>query len=165
MNISFTSVADDRLIVSSRDTLVRRAGSLVGPSDAEDVVQDAFERALRARSVRSDGDPRPWLNRITRNVAYDRLRARNRAAVLAPAEPEDVESAEGAVVRRESAVELGNVLQALSPALRRTIVLHDLEGYTNREIAALDGVAYQTVRTRLFRARRAMRDALRPVHS
>jgi RNA polymerase sigma-70 factor (ECF subfamily) len=161
MNTSFTSVADDRMIRSSRASLVRRARTLVGPADAEDVVQDAFERALRARSVRSDGDPRPWLNRITRNVAYDTLKSRARAAAV-PAAP-DAESAERIVVRHETAAELDGVLQRLSPALRRTIVLHDLQGYTNAEIASLEGVPYHTVRTRLFRARRSMRDALAPV--
>jgi len=162
MNMSFTSVADDRLILSSRDGLVRRARYLVGPADAEDVVQDAFERALRARTIRADGDPRPWLNRITRNVAYDTLKSRARATVLAPAPP-NAESAERTVLRHESATELGGALQTLPAVQRRTIVLHDLEGYSNHEIASLDGVSYQTVRTRLFRARRAMRDALRTV--
>ena len=51
-------------------------------------------------------------------------------------------------------------LRGLPSAQRRTIVLHDVAGYTNREIAALDAIPYHTVRTRLFRARRAMRDAL-----
>ena len=161
MNTSFTSVADDRMIRSSRETLVRRARTLVGPADAEDVVQDAFERALRAGSVRSDGDPRPWLNRITRNVAYDTLKSRARTAAV-PAAP-DAESAEHAVVRHETAAELDDALQSLSPALRRTIVMHDLQGYSNHEIASLDGVSYHTVRTRLFRARRSMRDAFAPV--
>jgi RNA polymerase sigma-70 factor, ECF subfamily len=59
--------------------------------------------------------------------------------------------------------ELGGALQTLAPAYRRTIVLHDLEGYSNSEIASLDGVPYHTVRTRLFRARRAMREKLLPV--
>jgi RNA polymerase sigma-70 factor (ECF subfamily) len=162
MDMSFTAVADDRLIFSSRAGLVRSASRLVGPADAEDVVQDAFERALRARTVRAETDPRPWLNRITRNVAYDALKSRSRTTVAAPAIP-DAESAEHAVVRHETAAELDVALQQLSPALRRTIVLHDLQGYSNHEIASLDGVSYHTVRTRLFRARRSMRDALAPV--
>ena len=162
MNMSFAAVADDRFLLSSRDGLVRRARTIVGPADAEDVVQDAFERALRARTVRSDGDPRPWLNRIARNVAYDALRARARALTFVPHHA-DAESADRAVLRKEAVAELGGVLDMLPAVQRRTIVLHDVEGYSNHEIASLDGVLYQTVRTRLFRARRAMRDALRPV--
>jgi RNA polymerase sigma-70 factor (ECF subfamily) len=155
-------VIDDGFIHSFRGSLVNRASHLVGPADAEDVVQDAFERALRARTVRSDGDPRPWLRRITRNVAYDTLRSRARRLALAPP-ANDEESAERTVVRHESMAELSGSLRTLAPAYRRTIVLHDLEGYSNAEIASLEGVPYHTVRTRLFRARRAMRDKLLPV--
>ena len=157
--ISFKSLADDRLILSSRERLVATARRLVGAADAEDVAHDAFERALRARTVRSDGDPRPWLNRITRNVAYDTLRSRARRAALSVA-PRDEESAERTVVRQETRTEIGAALDLISPLYRRTIELHDLQGYTNTEIAALEGVPYQTVRTRLFRARRALREQL-----
>jgi RNA polymerase sigma-70 factor, ECF subfamily len=157
--MSFAAGPNVGLILSSRDRLVRQAQRLVGPSDAEDVVQDAFERALRARTVRSDGDPRPWLARVTRNLAYDTLRSRARRPTVAdPLLLE--ESPEGIVLQHETAAELDRALRTLSPAYRRTIVLHDLQGYTNVEIASLDGVPYQTVRTRLFRARRAMRDRL-----
>jgi RNA polymerase sigma-70 factor (ECF subfamily) len=161
MKTTFAAVADDRLILSVRGPLIRRAVSLVGPADAEDVVHDAFERALRARSVRSDGDPRPWLHRIARNVAYDTLRLRARQP--APSALANEESAERTVLRREIAAELDGALQLLSPAQRRAIVLHDLEGYSNAEIASLEGIPYHTARTRLFRARRAMRDKLVPV--
>jgi RNA polymerase sigma-70 factor (ECF subfamily) len=162
MKTTFAGVADDRLILAVRGPLVRRALSLVGQADAEDVVHDAFERALRARSVRSDGDPRPWLHRIARNVAYDTLRLRARQAAMAPAVA-DAESAERTVLRREIAAELDGALQRLSPAQRRAIVLHDLEGYSNAEIASLEGIPYHTARTRLFRARRALRNKLVPV--
>jgi RNA polymerase sigma-70 factor (ECF subfamily) len=162
MKTSFAAVADDRLILSVRGPLVRRALSLVGPADAEDVVHDAFERALRAGSVRSDGDPRPWLQRIARNVAYDTLRLRERQPSL-PAGLADEENTERTVLRREIAAELDVALQLLSPAQRRAIVLHDLEGYSNAEIASLEGIPYHTARTRLFRARRALRGKLIPV--
>ncbi len=161
MNTSFTSIADDRLIFASRAGLVRQAQQLVGLADAEDVVQDAFERALRARSFGTGRDPRPWLRRITRNVAYDRLRIRSRDAAVASDVP-PAESAEGMVLRSEAGAELAGVLRTLPPAQRRTITMHDIEGYSNAEIASIEGVPRNTVRTRLFRARQAVRDALRP---
>lgn len=161
MNMSFASIADDRLIFASRAHLVRQAQLLVGPADAEDVVHDAFERALRARSFGAGRDPRPWLGRITRNVAYDRLRVRSRDAVV-PADIPPAESAEGIVLRSEAGAELAGVLRALPPAQRRAITLHDIEGYSNAEIASIEGVPRNTVRTRLFRARQAVRSALRP---
>jgi RNA polymerase sigma-70 factor (ECF subfamily) len=145
-----------------RAGLLRNAMRLVGPADAEDVVQDAFERAWRTNSLRPDTDPRPWLKRITRNVAFDVLNGRKRMLPLY-AEPEPVESAEHTVVRRETAADVDVALQTLPAAQRRTIVLHDFDGYSSHEIAHLDGVAYHTVRTRLFRARQAMRAALETV--
>ena len=112
MNTSFTAIADDRLIFASRAGLVRQAQRLVGPADAEDVVQDAFERALRARSLGAGRDPRPWLRRITRNVAFDRLRTRSRDASVTT-DAQAVESAEGIVLRSEAGAELAGLLRAL----------------------------------------------------
>jgi RNA polymerase sigma-70 factor (ECF subfamily) len=162
MKISFAETADPQLLGSYRAGMLRRARTLVGAADAEDVVQDAFERAWRSRTFRHGTDPQPWLNRIARNVAFDVLDGRRREAPLAP-EPEPMESAEHAVLRREFAAGIGGALQTLPSAQRRTIMLHDLDGYSSHEIAQLDGVAYHTVRTRLFRARQAMRAALETV--
>ncbi len=162
MKTSFISAADPQQLGTYRDGLLRNALRLVGPIDAEDVVQDAFERAWRSNSLRPDTDPRPWLNRITRNVAYDVLVGRKREPPVL-AEPEPMESAERTVLRRETAADVGVALRTLPSAQRRTIMLHDFDGYSSREIAQLDGVAYHTVRTRLFRARQAMRAALETV--
>jgi RNA polymerase sigma-70 factor, ECF subfamily len=162
MKISFTPGVDGELLSSQRAGLLQRARSLVGFADAEDVVQDAFERAWRTRTLRPGTDPRPWLNRITRNAAFDVLEARKRTPPAA-GEPDAAESAERTVMRREAAADLDGALRTLPSTLRRTIVLHDFDGYSSREIAQLDGVAYHTVRTRLFRARQAMRAALETV--
>ena len=162
MKISFTPSVDGQLLASQRAGLLARARSIVGPSDAEDVVQDAFERAWRSRTLRPGSDMKPWLNRITRNAAYDMLQSRNRVLPALP-ESDATESAERTVIRRETAADLGGALRTLPSAQRRTIVLHDFDGYSSREIAQLEGVAYHTVRTRLFRARQAMRAALETV--
>ena len=55
---------------------------------------------------------------------------------------------------------VGVVLGALPRVQRRAFVLHDIAGYSSHEIAQLDGVAYETVRSRLFRARRRLRQGL-----
>jgi DNA-directed RNA polymerase specialized sigma24 family protein len=75
----------------------------------------------------------------------------------------DTASAERSVVRRETIGELGRALLSLPAVQCRTIVLHDVQGYSNAEIATLDHVPYHTVRTRLNRARRALRIALGPM--
>ena len=150
---------DERRFEAERLRLLRRARGVVGSMDAEDVVQETFERAWRTSSARPGTDPGPWLRRIARNVAYDVLAKRKRARELWTTE-HIVERAEQSVLHGEHAHELGIALDALPAVQRRAIVLHDLAGYSNWEIAALDGVGYDTVRTRLFRARRAMRSAL-----
>jgi RNA polymerase sigma-70 factor (ECF subfamily) len=142
-----------------RNALLRRIRQIVGDVDAEDVVQDTFEKAWKATTARASTDLRPWLHRIARNTALDRLHAKQPIDGSVAAERAD-ESAEASVLRHETRADLATALRDLSPAQRRTIVLHDVAGYTSREIAALEAVPYHTVRTRLFRARRAMRDAL-----
>jgi RNA polymerase sigma-70 factor (ECF subfamily) len=150
---------DERSLIASRSGLLRDASRIVGAADAEDVVQDAFERAWRTKSVKANSDLRPWLRRIARNVAFDVLRKRARMLNLYGV-PLDVESAETTALRRESTATVGVVLGELPLVQRRAFVLHDIAGYTSREIAQFDGVAYETVRTRLFRARRRLRQGL-----
>lgn len=150
---------DEETLRSSRKRLLWSAGRIVGSADAEDVVQDAFERAWRSSSFRTNADLGPWLSRIARNVAFDELHRRERTRISY--EPQrDVESAETAVLRRETVTMLAGALGELPTQQRRAIVLHDVAGYSSREIAQLDGIGHNTVRTRLFRARRAMRRAL-----
>ncbi|HTJ25512.1 MAG TPA: RNA polymerase sigma factor [Candidatus Limnocylindria bacterium] len=143
----------------TRNALLRRVRPIVGDADAEDVVQDTYEKAWKATTARAGSDLRPWLHRIARNTALDRLRTKQATAVADVPEGTD-ESAEASVLRQEARVDLATALRHLPPAQRRTIVLHDVAGYTSHEIASLDAIPYHTVRTRLFRARRAMRDAL-----
>jgi RNA polymerase sigma-70 factor (ECF subfamily) len=146
-------------VAVNRNALLRRIRRIVGDADAEDVVQDTFEKAWKATTARASTDPRPWLHRIARNTALDRLQAKQSIDGSLPPERAD-ESAETAVLRQETRADIETALRDLPPAQRRTIVLHDVAGYTSHEIAALDAIPYNTVRTRLFRARRAMRDAL-----
>jgi RNA polymerase sigma-70 factor (ECF subfamily) len=149
---------DERSLVESRSVLLRDARRIVGYVDAEDVVQDALERAWRTTTAQADADPTPWLNRIARNVAFDVLRKRARTFDLQ--KRLDSESAEAAALRRERCAVFDVALSELPRVQRRAIVLHDVAGYSSREIAQLDGVAYHTVRTRLLRARRALRHVL-----
>jgi RNA polymerase sigma-70 factor (ECF subfamily) len=143
----------------NRTALLRRVRPIVGEADAEDVVQDTFEKAWKATTARSGSDLRPWLHRIARNTALDRVRTKQWVDISEAPELTG-ESAEASVLRHEARADLATALRDLPPAQRRTIVLHDFAGYTSHEIATLDAIPYHTVRTRLFRARRAMRVAL-----
>lgn len=153
MNVS------EQSLLSNRNRLLRNAYRIVGSADAEDVVQDALERAWRSASFRANADLWPWLSRIGRNAAFDVLHRRARTTTSYELH-RDVESAEAAALRREVIAIIDLALGKLPPQQRRAIVLHDVEGYSSREIAQFDGIEHNTVRTRLFRARRAMRRVL-----
>ena len=152
-------IVDEDSLRLNRRRLLRNAYRIVGSTDAEDVVQDAFERAWRTMTLRANADLGPWLNRIARNVAFDVLRRRARTIDLY-GQRHDIESAETSSLRRETAAMLDAALGKLPRDQRRAIVMHDVAGYSSREIAQIDGIGHNTVRTRLFRARQAMRRAL-----
>ena len=134
-------------------------------ADAEDVCQDAFFQASRRLD---DLDPPgkflPWLLTIVRNRAHD---VRRRRRVRIAEELNDGLQADGAAVdplrsaeRAELRQRLSDAMAELSDVQREVLLLHDVEGWKHREIAALIGVAEGTVRAHLFHARRAMREAL-----
>jgi RNA polymerase sigma-70 factor, ECF subfamily len=150
---------EEHFVAVNRSALLRGVRSIVGDADAEDVVQETFEKAWKATNVRPSSDLRPWLRRIAKNTALTMLRTKRPVELSAPPEAAD-ESAETWALRHEELGDLQLALRDLPAAQRRTIVLHDFAGYSSHEIAALDAVSYHTVRTRLFRARRALRAAL-----
>lgn len=134
------------------------------PTLAEEVVQDAFERALRYfPSFRGDGEARAWLLQIVRTTAFDALARRRRGAEVPLPEGEyatplvepgpDPES----VLRDRQAIRhLDEALAGLPVEWRECLVLRELEGLSYREIARVAGVPVGTVMSRLFRARKAL---------
>jgi RNA polymerase sigma-70 factor (ECF subfamily) len=132
------------------------------PAAAEDVVQDAFVRALTYFSGFRGGDARAWLLRIVRNTAYARLSARRTAAEVPLDVPEaddlseDAPDPEAALARVEGLSLLSDALAALPAELREVLVLRELEEMSYRDIAAVTGVPIGSVMSRLFRARGAL---------
>ncbi len=121
-------------------------------AEAQDLTQEAFCRALsRWERLRGYDDPVAWVRRVAWNLATSRLR-RVQVALrhLARQRPEVVPGPE------PDRVALLAALATLSPALRRTVVLHHLCHLTTADIAAQDGVAESTVRSRLTRGRAAL---------
>jgi RNA polymerase sigma-70 factor (ECF subfamily) len=149
--------------VTLRPRLTNRARSIVGNrNDAEDAVQEAAVRAWQARErFRPGSDPGPWLNTILTRVAIDLARDRRRAEPSAGDTVVLDDSPELDVLRDEVLRSINTAAQRLSPSSRRVFFLHDVEGWTSHEIAALDDVPYHTVRTRLRRARTSLRNDLR----
>lgn len=163
--------AFDELVVKYQDRLVNYVRALgAGHADAEDAAQEAFLRAFRGLGrFRRLSHFKTWLYQIATNVT--RTAARRRAArpeaasgLLADAEagaspPAGADDLEARIVARDR---LDRALAALPEDLRQAVVLRDVEGWEYREIAAMVGVPIGTVESRIFRARRRLRDLLGP---
>jgi RNA polymerase sigma-70 factor (ECF subfamily) len=126
---------------------------------AEDLLADAFERALRGRYDRRRGSPRTWLYSIALNVLRDHVRrvaAEGRAYARVPAG-----SAVDPFAEVEHRDEVMRGLSALSSEEREAIALRFGAELTVPEIAALLGEPLTTVEGRVYRALRKLREALR----
>ena len=84
--------------------------------------------------------------------------------MAAPAASTPHATPEGRVAPRpiETAIDLERAIAQLPPGARTVFVLHEIEGYRHREIAALTGAAEGTIKAQLHRARRLLRAALAP---
>ena len=143
-------------------------------ADAEDVVQDAFIRALRGFDGFRGEAMRPWLLAIVRNVAWRALAARRRATNnVIPIEaaytwadedepgamniPSDEPSAETRLIEAGDKALLTRALDNLTPLFREILVLRELEEMSYAEISTVLGVPQGTVMSRLSRARAELR--------
>lgn len=149
--------ADD---VSALGHLARRLCR--NSADADDLVQDTFERALRAEGRYAErGQRRGWLATILLNRFRDGKRTTSRHAVPSAAieyfaAPEADEAQAWQLV---SDADLAAALDQLDPAFRRVYELA-ARGLSYAEIAAELGISVNTVGTRLLRARLRLRDML-----
>lgn len=154
-------------VAALRPTLIRRALRLV-PSltDAEDLVQDAIERAyLNLESFTTGTNELAWLTRIMTNLAVDRWRRDSRRvydprALDELAAPAVQEQESDPVWRNLTVADVRDAAGRLPPVLRAVFQLRLDEQLSLHEIAARAGVPPQTVGTRLFRARARLRAAL-----
>jgi RNA polymerase sigma-70 factor (ECF subfamily) len=150
------------------EDVVRWIRALGGPSsEQEDIVQDVF--LIVARKLRGfDGQNLPaWLYRITahrvrdfRRLAWFRYVFGNGPAAIEKfesADPNPVMVFETSEKRRQ----LARLLSKLSSRLRTTFILFEIDGYTAEEIADIQGLAANTVRARIHRARKALRNQIR----
>lgn len=155
------------------DALFRLARHLTGdPSDAEDLVQETFTRAFGASQQFTDGtNLRAWLCRILRNAyvdGYRRARVNPVREELEEDPPADSTNGTREPLRGDHELERlrGVVAEDIEAALAtlsvdaRTVVLLDLEGFTETELATVLGCAVGTIKSRLTRARAALRAKL-----
>lgn len=140
---------------------------------AEDATQDAFISAFKHIRAYRGGSFKAWLLRIVTNACYDQLRAKQRRptasleAILldadnpapgvdraAPESPQDF------VERQELGATIQRGLGTLPPDQRMTLILVDIEGLSYDEVAQAMQTNLGTVKSRLSRARLALRDFL-----
>ena len=162
------SEAFGRLALELAPAARRVARAILGnAADADDAVQDAFLSAWRAIGRYDPARPfRPWLLRIVVNAATDvRRRQVTRAAQpLSPVLEAPGRSPEGAADLSLLGDRLRAALAELPERQRTAIVLFDAEGWSHAEIAEALGVPEGTVRSDVFRARRALRPRLAMHH-
>lgn len=145
--------------------------------DAQDLSQESFVRAYRAlKSFKGDSSFSTWLHRITNNVVLDELRKRRRQPVVAMSTDASITTEEGMytvefsapecdtpeeqMLRSEKKREIETALNELSPEHRLALVLRDIQGYSYEEIARQLDVNIGTVKSRINRARLALRERL-----
>lgn len=127
-------------------------------SSAEDVVHDVWIRAVeRLPGFRWESSLTTWLGGFVVNVVRDRVRSERRESIGV----EDHYSADDlALLEAADRLDLEKAIAALPHGFRQVLVLHDVEGYTHEEIAALLEIAPGTSKSQLARARGAVRRAL-----
>jgi RNA polymerase sigma factor (sigma-70 family) len=129
----------------------------VSDNDARDAVQDVFLRIHGKVSLLADGlSFRPWVLSIARNMIYNGKRNSH----LIFGEIPDVESPEddplALTVRLNDTAALWSCIDRLDPATREVILLRIEQDLSYREIASILGVTEESVRTRLYRARKSL---------
>ncbi len=157
------------LVVRYQDKVFGMALRAAGaPAEAEDIAQEAFLRAYRGlEGFKGDAQFSTWLYRITWNLCADWLRRnRKRGRMTVPMDKAgdladrrvDIEeglvtAAEGESVRR--------ALEDLDEKYRSVVSLHYYQKMSYEQIAAVLNLPVKTVETRLYRARRTLRESLR----
>jgi RNA polymerase sigma-70 factor (ECF subfamily) len=165
------------LIRRHNQRLFRAARSIVHTdAEAEDVVQETYVRAFtHLDAFRGESRLSTWLTRIALNEALGRMRRRRptvdidsldletddaTSRVLPFPSPSAAPNPEAGAAREEIRVVLERAVDTLPDDFRTVFVLRDVEGLNTEETAEQLGILPQTIKTRLFRARRLMRLAI-----
>ena len=169
--------AFELLVAKYQRKLVRLLSRFIrDPTEVEDVAQEAFIKAYRALpSFRGDSAFYTWLYRIGINTAKNYLVAMGRRApTVSETESADGEGSEESgqvpdyntpeneLMSRQIAETVNRAVEDLPEELRTAITLRELEGLSYEEIASIMNCPIGTVRSRIFRAREAIAEKLRP---
>jgi RNA polymerase sigma-70 factor (ECF subfamily) len=147
------------------------------PAEVEDVAQEAFIKAYRALpSFRGESAFYTWLYRIGINTAKNYLVSQGRRAPTTTEfdseeaetfddgdQLRDINTPERMLQSKQIGETVNSAMEALPEELRTAIVLREIEGLSYEEIASIMECPIGTVRSRIFRAREAIADKLRPL--
>ena len=149
----------ERLIETAQAFLRPRLGVMIGDrADTDDVLQDVLFTLCRRLGTLNDARLfRPWAHRIATRAAWKFINRRHRAYLRT--EPID-DNSPSATNTEPPSIDLGPLLDRVSPASRIVLMLHYLEGKTLEATAAELGVAPGTVKSRLAYGLRQLRQQL-----
>ena len=164
---------------ANHDRVHRLLGRVVGPQEAEDLTQIVFAKAARALpQFRGDAQASTWLYRIAANIASDWLRSRSaREAKLTDHLPEvldgassqgsasitllDIQSSpEQKLVRKDMRDCIRGEIGQLPEGNREVLILGELGGLTDDEVAQTLGISLANAKVRLHRARAQLKKAI-----
>jgi len=169
--------AFELLVIKYQRKLARLLSRLIRDSgELEDVTQEAFIKAYRALpSFRGESAFYTWLYRIGINTAKNYLVALGRRAPTVTGvdheeaegfeeseQLKDLNTPENQMMSRQIAETVNQTLQELPEELRTAITLREIDGLSYEEIAQIMNCPIGTVRSRIFRAREAIAEKLRP---
>ena len=157
----------DEVVEQHSDRVYRLAYRLTGNRpDAEDLTQEVFVRVFRSLSTFSPGTIEGWLHRITTNLFLDQARRKQRIR-FDPLSDERAERLSSALPAPEVAYadqtfddDVEAALATLPPDFRAAVVLCDVEGLSYDEIGVILDAKIGTVRSRIHRGRKMLREAL-----
>jgi len=169
----------DAVMLPHLDAAYNLARWLSGsPTDADDVVQEAFLRAFRFFDGYQGDNPRAWLLAIVRNTWFTEWRRQRHRADATPYDDsfnvdeqlpgwadESGDDPEKLAVRQDETELVHRALATLPVEFREVIVLRELEDMSYKDVAAVAGIPLGTVMSRLSRARRLLCTAVRAAQS
>jgi RNA polymerase sigma-70 factor (ECF subfamily) len=174
-----------QLVVLYQDRLFNAVVRMVGDRDeAAELTQEAFTRGLASLDTfRGESGPYTWLFRIAANLSISRLRKAHRHRVFSLDRPspgngqtgrhddqaaglmdrvrENSPGPSAEVEQRERSEQVVAALGRIDPEYRAVLVMRDIEGFDYQQMADVLGLPLGTLKSRLFRARIALRDELK----